>query len=71
MDRNQTIAKKYIRLEEASVYSGIPVNTLRLYRAQGRPPESFKIAGRVVYELEKFQKWIDEEKSRSARGSNS
>jgi hypothetical protein len=66
---NETIQKQYIDIFEASIYASIPVATLRLFRAQNRPPESYKIAGRVMYDIDKLKKWIEDEKADSTRGS--
>lgn len=63
--------KQYVNIKEASTYVSIPVATLRLFRAQNRPPESYKIAGRVMYDLDVLKKWIEAEKAKSTRGSDS
>jgi hypothetical protein len=60
---------KYLTLKEASYYTRIPVPTLRLFRAQGRGPESFLLANRVTYEVEKLDQWIAEQKASTVRGA--
>lgn len=62
---------KYLSIKEASVYTAIPVATLRLFRAQGRGPESFLMEGRVKYEVERLDQWIEEQKAGTARGASS
>lgn len=43
----------------ASERTGIPINTLRYYRAQGIGPKSFKLGRRVVYDVADVEAWID------------
>ncbi len=48
-------------MEWVSERTGIPVNTLRFYRAQGTGgPPSFKLGRRVVYDESDVEAWIDE-----------
>lgn len=60
---------KYMTLPEASEYTRIPVPTLRLFRAQGRGPESFLLGNRVTYCKEKLDQWIEAQKADTVRGS--
>lgn len=62
------IQKQYLTLKEASDFTNIPVPTLRLFRSQGRGPESFRLGGRVTYEVEKLQAWIESQRAGSVRG---
>ncbi len=63
------LERKYLTIKEASEYARIPLATLRLFRAQNRPPESFLLANRVMYDREKLDAWIGEEKAATVRGS--
>lgn len=62
------IQKQYLTLKEASDFTNIPVPTLRLFRAQGRGPESFLLGNRVTYEIGALQAWIGSQKADSVRG---
>lgn len=64
------IKKQYLTLKEASDYTNIPVPTLRLFRSQGRGPESFLLGNRVTYEAGKLQAWIASQKAGSVRGDS-
>lgn len=46
--------------EEASNLLGIPVNTLKDYRAKGKGPRSAVICGKVKYRRADVLAWIDE-----------
>jgi Helix-turn-helix domain len=41
--------KRYLSTREASAYTGIPANTLRKFRSEGRGPVYTKPAGRALY----------------------
>ena len=40
--------------------TGVPINTLRYFRAQGLGPRSFKLGRRVQYAVEDVEAWIAE-----------
>lgn len=64
-----TIAKKILTIQEASAETGVPVPTLRWYRAKNMGgPKSFRLAGRVVYRREHLEAWIAEQESATSRG---
>lgn len=63
------ITAQYLTLKEASALTRIPVATLRLFRAQGRGPESFLLGNRVTYDAEKLAQWINQQKAGTVRGS--
>lgn len=54
--------------EEVSELAGIPVLTLKDYRAKGRGPRSAVIAGRVKYRKSDVLAWIDEQFEKSGKG---
>jgi predicted DNA-binding transcriptional regulator AlpA len=47
-------------MEWVSDKTGIPINSLRYYRAQGIGPKSFKLGRRVVYDVADVEAWIAE-----------
>jgi len=56
-------------MEWVSERTGIPVNSLRFYRSQGRGgPPSFKLGRRVVYDEAEVEAWIDAARERSGAG---
>lgn len=56
---------------EVSELVGIPVNTLKDYRANDKGPHSAVIGGRVKYRRADVLAWIDEQFTQSARGGAS
>lgn len=48
-----------MRLEEVSELTGVPLNTLRFYRATGKGPKMWKLAGRVVAYRDDVLEWLD------------
>lgn len=50
-----------LRIEEVSAESGIPINTLRYWRAQGTGPQSAKIGRRVMYRRADVDAWLREQ----------
>ena len=57
-----------MRIEGASDFTGVPVPTLRWYRATNQGPWSYVIAGRVVYDIADLDAWMDAQKAASVRG---
>jgi len=56
--------------EELSKLTGIPINTLKDYRAKGKGPRSAIIGGKVKYRRSDVLDWIDQCFEESARGAN-
>lgn len=52
-------AARLLRIAEVSDMTGVPVNTLRFWRANSRGPRSAKLGKRVVYRESDVQAWID------------
>jgi hypothetical protein len=52
--------KRYFTTAEAAVYTGIPANTLRVWRNQSPPagPNFFKPMGRVLYDRDELDGFI-------------
>lgn len=59
---------EFLTLHEAASYLNIPENTLRHYRQCGTGPASFKLGGRVTYELADLEAWVSAERAASVRG---
>jgi predicted DNA-binding transcriptional regulator AlpA len=59
--------KAMLRIDEVSEVTGIPVRTLRWYRAKGIGPHSFTLGGhRVVYMREDVEAWVQAQYDASA-----
>lgn len=50
--------KKRLSTREASLYTGIPVSTLRQYRYEDRGPIYSKPAGRAIYDVADLDAFI-------------
>jgi len=62
--------ERYLQLEEVSQATGIPINTLRFWRAQGRGgPQSAKFGRRVVYRASDLDAWIEAQFNAEVQGS--
>ncbi|NPC96614.1 AlpA family transcriptional regulator [Nocardioides sp. zg-DK7169] len=56
------MATDLMRIEEVSELTGIPLNTLRYWRANTRTgPKSAKLGRRVVYRRQDVEAWIDQQ----------
>ncbi|GAB3663524.1 hypothetical protein GCM10027596_26800 [Nocardioides korecus] len=49
----------FLRIEDVSEMTGVPVPTLRHWRAAGTGPRSAKFGKRIVYREADVQHWID------------
>lgn len=55
------MARTILGLDQISEMTGVPVNTLRYYRATGKHgPKTFKLGGKVVAFEEDVEAWIQE-----------
>jgi hypothetical protein len=62
----------YVLLDQTEVsklLGGVPVNTLKDYRAKGKGPTSALIGGKVKYRKSDVYAWIDQQFARSDRSS--
>lgn len=55
---------------EVSELTGIPVGTLAQWRHNGIGPRSWKLAGRVRYDVADVNAWLDTQRAATARGGN-
>lgn len=62
------MARRLVKIEDAAEITGVPIPTLRWYRAKNQGPKSYRVAGRVVYDLADLDKWLDEQKAQTLRG---
>jgi excisionase family DNA binding protein len=52
------IGQQYLSSEEAAVYLGISVKTVRDWRHKGQGPPSYKLGGLVRYDLRELDAWV-------------
>ncbi|KRB73049.1 hypothetical protein ASE01_19940 [Nocardioides sp. Root190] len=55
-----------LRMNEVSERTGVPLETLRYWRKQGRGPKAARIGRRVVYRAADVETWIDQQFAESA-----
>ena len=62
-----------LRIEEAADLTGVPVNTLRYWRAQKPPqgPPSARLGRRVVYRRGDVEAWINAQFEQAGAGPDS
>lgn len=53
-----TTGVQLLRMDEVSAMTGIPVETLRYWRKEGRGPKSARIGRRVLYRAVDVDSWI-------------
>lgn len=56
-----------LRIDQVSERTGIPERTLRWYRQQGTGPKSFRLGGRVVWDADDVDRWVDDQAAAGAR----
>jgi hypothetical protein len=59
---------KRVKIEGASEFTGVPVGTLRFWRATNQGPRSYVVGRRLWYDVEDLQAWLDAQKAVSVRG---
>jgi hypothetical protein len=50
--------KRFLGTKAAAEYSGIPANTLRVWRSQGGGPKFYKPRGRALYDIADLDEFI-------------
>lgn len=55
------MADELITIQQLSEDLGVPENTLRYWRSQGRGPQSARVGRRVMYRRADVVRWIDEQ----------
>jgi hypothetical protein len=57
-----------VKVEEASRITGVPVGTLRFWRATDQGPRSYVVGRRLWYDVADLESWLADQKARSVRG---
>ena len=57
-----------VNIEGASEITGVPVGTLRFWRATGQGSRSYVVGRRLWYDVVDLDAWLDAQKARSVRG---
>lgn len=57
-----------VKIEGASEITGVPVGTLRFWRATDQGPRSYVIGRRLWYDVADLEAWIAEQKAQTLRG---
>jgi len=55
------MTRKILRLPEVATMTGIPLNTLRFWRATGQGPKTFRLGGVVVAFEDDVDAWLTEQ----------
>lgn len=55
----QAVARRWLSIPEAAVRTGLAAGTLQLMRAQGHGPPFCRVNGRVLYDAEAVDAWIE------------
>jgi hypothetical protein len=50
--------RRFLSTRAAAEYSGIPANTLRVWRSQGGGPKYYKPRGRALYDIDDLDEFI-------------
>ncbi len=57
-----------VKIEGAAEITGVPVGTLRFWRATNQGPRSYVVGRRLWYDIDDLQAWLEAQKAASARG---
>lgn len=57
-----------VKIEGASEITGVPVGTLRFWRATNQGPRSYVVGRRLWYEVADLTAWLDGQKAGTVRG---
>jgi hypothetical protein len=58
------------KIEGASAITGVPVGTLRFWRATDQGPRSYVVGRRLWYDVADLEAWLDDQKAHSVRGTD-
>jgi DNA-binding transcriptional MerR regulator len=56
-----------LTITEAAERLRRPTATLRYWRHKGIGPASFRVGGRVMYDAQALERWLDEQRAKSHR----
>lgn len=57
-----------VKIEGASGITGVPVGTLRFWRATNQGPRSYTVGRRLWYDVADLEAWLADQKAQSVRG---
>jgi hypothetical protein len=57
-----------VKIQGASEITGVPVGTLRFWRATNQGPRSYVVGGRLWYDVADLDAWTEQQKAQSIRG---
>lgn len=57
-----------LQIEGASEITGVPVGTLRFWRATNQGPRSYVVGRRLWYDVSDLKEWLHAQKAQSLRG---
>lgn len=60
--------RKLLKFDEIEAKTGIPLATLRWYRARGDGPPTFRLGRRVVAYEDEVEAWVADQRRRSLVG---
>lgn len=63
---NTELGLRLLRMAEVAEQTGIPVETLRTWRKQGRGPKAARIGSCVMYRAADVEAWIEQQFAESA-----
>jgi hypothetical protein len=68
IDHEGTEVADRVKIEGAAEITGVPVGTLRFYRATNQGPRSYTIARRLWYDVADLEDWLADQREKSVRG---
>jgi DNA-binding transcriptional MerR regulator len=63
------MTERRVKIEGASEITGVPVGTLRFWRATNQGPRSYVVGRRLWYDVADLNAWLEDQKAQSARGA--
>ena len=63
------MGRRIVRLEGITEKTGVPLATLRYWRATGQGPPTFKLGRHVVAFEDEVDKWVEEQAALEAKPS--
>jgi hypothetical protein len=57
-----------VKVGGASDITGVPVGTLRFWRATNQGPRSYVVGRRLWYDVADLEEWMDAQRAQSVRG---
>lgn len=58
-----------VKIGGASEITGVPVGTLRFWRATNEGPRSYVVGRRLWYDVTDLEAWLADQKAQSVRGA--